>query len=164
MDGVAGEQGHCCEQKAAGGQHSYQWVTAQGSDMAVGQTPCRCALPVLAGYHPLASAPAGCSWSRFSPRLHTQKEPSLTSFKLLLKICLCSKEGKPSPSSCSPQMGHSTQADFCQQWALFSQQDTGPCITPSQRLLSCLYPPIPLEEPPRPGHPPHAPMALTGRG
>lgn len=39
-------------------------------------------------------------------------------------------------------------ADLCQQWALLSQQDTGSCITPSQRLLSCLHPLIPLEEPP----------------
>lgn len=46
VDGIAGEQGHRCEEETAGGEHSYQWVTAQGSDMAVGQTPCRCALPV----------------------------------------------------------------------------------------------------------------------
>lgn len=36
VDGVAGEQGHRCEEEAAGGEHSYQRVTAQGSDMAVG--------------------------------------------------------------------------------------------------------------------------------
>lgn len=191
MDGVAGEQRHCRQEEAAGGQRRHQQVTAQGSDTAVGQTPRGQALP--AGSRPgrppsplprhwlgahRADGPWGVDtpqpWSCPSPvgpRPHAQGEPAPASFGSCGEIWSCIKEVKPSSSS-SP-VGHSAwqgQTGSCQGWALLRQQDTGPCVTPSQRPLSHLHlwhPPIPLEKP----HTPRLPhlnlrgyAALTGRG